>query len=112
MKKEGYLFIDHTFSPGLPEDMARMSGMDPNLVREGKRLEAATLTCSHCKCVVIKNPLRISERSHCFKCNHYICDICAKAAWASDYNHTPFDKSVDLVMSGQPLGSPRKLLTP
>ena len=48
-QREGYLMVDHRASPGIPEDVARQIGMDPAQVKEGKLLEAATLTCSHCK---------------------------------------------------------------
>ena len=115
MKKEGYLFIDHTFSPGIPGDLARSLGMDPEMVKEGKRLEAATLTCSHCKTVVVKNPYRLSERSNCSKCGfHYVCDFCAKAMREPDYDHTPFEKRVEYALSGKGeiLGSPQKLILP
>jgi hypothetical protein len=54
---EGYLMIDH-----------RACG--------GKLQEVATITCSHCSVVMIKNPLRERERAYCPKCDHYICDNC------------------------------------
>lgn len=94
MKQMGYLMVDHRASPGLPEDVARASGYDPKLAGEGKLFEADTMTCSHCKVSVIKNPLRTRDRGHCFSCNHYICDICAIAARQPDYVHTPFEKLI------------------
>ncbi len=105
MAKEGYLFIDHSASPGIPEHTARMIGLDPALVAEGKRAEFGTNTCSHCKTVVIKNPLRVRERASCFKCNHFICDICAFKASLPDFDHLPFDKVMDMIV-----GRPRPLL--
>lgn len=75
--REGYLLVDHSFSPGLPADVARASGYDPALCGEGKRFEAATQTCSHCGGSQVKNPLRTRERGHCSKCNHFLCDPCA-----------------------------------
>src|SRR5262249_10126790 len=101
-------------SPGLPEDIARQSGFDPKLCAEGKMFEADTLTCSHCKCTVVKNPLRVRERAKCSKCGwHYICDICAAAMLHPDYSHFPFEKLKDITLNGdQPLGSPPKLLLP
>ena len=110
--REGYLLVDHQASPGLPEDVARLSGYDPRLCGEGKRFEAATLTCSHCKCAVVKNPLRTRERHHCFKCHHYICDLCAFRMSLPDYDHTPFDKVIDLILDQGAMGSPRALLLP
>lgn len=94
--REGYLMIDHRASPGLPEDIARATGLDPKLAGEGRLLEAATLTCSHCKVVVVKNSLRTRERASCFKCLHYICDFCSAEMQKPDYNHLPFEGLVEL----------------
>jgi len=74
MKNEGYVLIDHRASPGLTPEFARNAGLDPKLTAEGKMLEAATLTCSHCNTVVIMNPERKRERGYCRKCDHYVCD--------------------------------------
>ena len=113
-KQQGYLLIDHTFSPGLPEDMALQLDMDPKLVGEGKKLEADTLTCAHCKTVVMKNPLRMRERENCPKCgHHYICDFCAAKMREPGYSHLPYDKFRDLTLNGEAipmLGSPPQLL--
>jgi hypothetical protein len=113
--REGYLLIDHQASPGLPEDVARYSGLDPKFCGEGKRFEAATLTCSHCKVAVVKNPLRTRERENCPKCgNHYICDFCAAKMREPNYSHLPYDKLRDEILEnghrGLILGSPRELL--
>lgn len=112
--REGYLLVDHQASPGLPEDIARLVGYDPALCGEGKRFEAATLTCSHCKCAVVKNPLRTRERHQCHKCGpHYVCDLCAFRMSLPDYDHTPFDKIIDLTLDQKPiLGSPHTLILP
>jgi hypothetical protein len=110
--REGYLLVDHRASPGLPEEIARLSGYDPQHCGEGKLFEAATLTCSHCKVTVVKNPLRTRERPYCAKCDHYICDLCAFRASQPDYSHTPFDKIIDQVLRRQPEGSPPLLLMP
>lgn len=109
--REGYLMVDHRASPGLPEDVARKVGYDPRFCQEGKLFEAASLTCSHCKGVVVKNPLRTRERHNCMKCGgHYICDGCAFEATVSDYVHTPFDKVIDDTLRQAALGSPPELL--
>lgn len=99
MKREGYVMVDHRASPGLPEDIARASGYDPRLCREGKLFEAASLTCSHCKVSVIKNPLRQRARPYCPKCDHYICDFCEAQRFQPDYSHTPFDKLADAILT-------------
>jgi len=115
--REGYLLIDHQASPGLPEDVARATGLDPKFCGEGKMFEAATLTCSHCKVVVVKNPLRTRERANCAKCGwHYICDFCKAEMDQPDYDHLPFEALVDLDMTfaakgvQQFLASPQELL--
>lgn len=114
-RDHGYLFIDHSASPGISEELARRSGYDPALVGEGKKMEAKTMCCAHCKSHVVPNPGRVTERHSCPKCDHhYICDGCAYLMTLPDYVHTPYEKKVDLALSGklqpQPLGSPPKLL--
>lgn len=117
-QREGYLFIDHRASPGIPEEVALSIGIDPRLVREGKVLEAATKTCGHCKGAVMINPFRQRERASCMKCGgKYICDGCALEVRLPGYDHTPFDKKVDLVKEAEAkgipiLGSPPALLQP
>lgn len=114
MQREGYLIIDHRASPGLPADIARMNGFDPHHTGEGKLFEAASLTCRHCKTVVIKNPLRMRERENCPKCsNHYICDFCAAEMRQPDYNHLPFEAKVEATVDALAkgiLGSSLQLL--
>src|SRR6266536_2801528 len=98
MKHEGYLLIDHRASPGLPEDVARRNGLDPRRTGEGKVFEAATLTCAHCKTVVIINPGRTRERAHCFRCSAYICDNCSLAAQQAGYEHRSWNEVVDSIL--------------
>ena len=73
-RHEGYLMIDHTFSPGVPEELTKPL----NLITAapGKKLEAATLTCSHCQKTVILNPQRTRARGYCPSCDHFVCDLC------------------------------------
>lgn len=92
----GEIIIDHRASPGLPEDVARQAGYDPKLCREGKLYEAETLTCSHCRNVVVKNPFRTRERNYCAKCSgHYICDYCAYQVTLSGHIHMSFEKIIE-----------------
>jgi hypothetical protein len=112
-RDHGYLFIDHMASPGLTEEQARQAGYDPAFVCEGRRFEGKTMCCAHCRSHVVPAPTRKLERASCPKCNyHYICDGCAFLASQPDYVHTPFERQVELTLSGQPLGTPPKLLTP
>jgi hypothetical protein len=118
LRDHGYLFIDHSASPGIPEWMARMAGYDPALCREGKKMDVKTLCCAHCKVHVVPNPRRPnSDRATCPKCSHhYICDLCAFRASQPNYSHTPFEQTLEQALSGKlapvPLGSPTKLLMP
>ena len=108
-RHEGYLFVDHRASPGLPEDIARKSGYDPKHCGEGALFEAATLTCSHCGCSFVKNPLRTRERAYCQKCDHYICDGCDIQRHKAEYIHLPY-KALSEVRLAEVLGSPQELL--
>ena len=118
ISQEGYLMIDHRASPGLPEDLARWLGLDPKQSGEGKLLESATLTCSHCKVVVVKNPLRTRERANCAKCgNHYICDLCHAEMQKPGYSHLIFENLIELEQDFKQnkgvqnfLGTPQELL--
>ncbi len=100
--REGYLFVDHRFSPRLPEEIARMVGYDPALCREGKVYESATIGCVHCGTHFVKNPFRTRERGTCEKCNHaYVCDLCATAMRDPDYVHRTITEILDLVDTGR-----------
>lgn len=116
MQREGYLFVDHRASPGIPAELAIQLGLNPSLVREGKLFEDATLTCRHCKSTEMRGAPR--ERALCMKCGgKFICDGCALEARLPGYDHTPFDKKVDLVKEAEAkgipiLGSPPALLQP
>jgi hypothetical protein len=110
MKQMGYLMVDHRASPGLTKQEALQAGYDPKLAGEGKVYEADTMTCSHCKNVVVKNPMRTRDRPYCRQCDHYICDVCAVKAKTEDV-HMPFAKFIDLTLKQATLGSPNLLLT-
>ncbi len=99
--QEGYLFVDHRASPGLPEDVALAVGYDPKLTKEGKFFEAATLGCPHCGVHVVMNPLRTRERAQCPKCNFaYVCDWCAEAMRDPDYVHRTIEEIVNILNTG------------
>ncbi len=72
---EGYLLIDHCFTPGISEEMVHASGL-PKGAGQGK-FEISTFTCSHCPRIVIMNPERTRPREWCSGCDQYICDFCA-----------------------------------
>lgn len=74
---EGYLLIDNTFGPGVPDSIIQEAAKNGKYFAhsgEGQRLESGTITCSHCHTIVILNPERIRARNYCSKCDHYICD--------------------------------------
>jgi hypothetical protein len=77
--KEGWLMLDHRFSPGLPEGLVHASYPDLP-VNAGKGLfEAPTKSCYHCQAMVVLNPKRQRERAKCPSCRQYICDNCGAA---------------------------------
>jgi predicted RNA-binding Zn-ribbon protein involved in translation (DUF1610 family) len=78
--------VDHRASPGLPNNP---------LMGEGTLFEAKTNHCPHCGTVVIMNPLRTRERSHCSKCNMYICDNCGIEMHLSDYVHKTYKQKLE-----------------
>jgi hypothetical protein len=82
-RREGYLLIDNSSGPGVSEDQLAKLPHKQTLVPvpEGKKFEAALLTCHHCHIQMIRNPARVRERAYCRKCDHYICDKCAAVAW-------------------------------
>ena len=97
MKQQGYFFLDHRNSPGFSEAEARVV----NRPAGSKLFEADTLTCAHCKTVMVKNPERTRERAFCRKCMTYICDGCEWLSRQPGYFHTPFDRLVDDTKDGK-----------
>jgi hypothetical protein len=96
---EGWLLLDHTASPGIPANIARKIGLPPKLVAEGRKLEAATISCKHCGGAWVKNPRRTRAREYCKKCDHYICDGCAYIAAQPGYVHQCKEARLDAVLS-------------
>jgi hypothetical protein len=82
-RREGYLLVDNSSGPGVSEEQLAKLPHKSTLVpvAEGKKFEAAILTCHHCHIQMIRNPERVRERAYCRKCDHYICDRCADVAW-------------------------------
>jgi hypothetical protein len=95
---EGYLFVDHRASPGIPEEQARRMGLPPGAGRGV--FEAPTLGCPHCGSHIVMNPNRVRERAHCFQCNMYICDWCEAARAHPDYVHRTIKDLADLAAGG------------
>lgn len=88
----GYLFIDHRNSPGMPDEVMMRAGYPAG---SGKGLfECDTLKCAHCGSVQIKNTMRSRERGKCGKCNSYVCDGCAARLHAT-MECTPITKLID-----------------
>lgn len=111
-RHEGYLMVDHRASPGLPADFYKPLGIEsPPIAGEGKMVEAATITCSHCNGVVVLNPLRTRPRAYCAKCDHYICDICHQRSQDPQYSHLPFEKVVDAVVGSDKVNNATLLLS-
>lgn len=105
-RHEGWLMIDHSASPGIPADVARRIGLDPKQVGEGKKLEAATITCKHCGGAFLKNPKRTRPRGYCRQCDHYICDPCTAAMVLPDYVHRCKEAQRDAALDAAAHGKP------
>jgi hypothetical protein len=109
-KQMGELIIDHRASPGINPALRKIFG--DVIVPEGTMRTFATMTCSHCKTVNMRNPDRIRPRHYCAPCNnHYICDLCAASAARPGYIHRNFEQIADMVRSEKyvlagPLTSP------
>lgn len=88
-RHEGYLLIDHRFSPGTPE------------VPEGTYVERPTLTCCHCNRIVVLNMARTRPRGYCAKCDHYTCDHVACATECH-----PIEQSIELALRFESLAQP------
>lgn len=104
----GYLIVDHSNSPGLPEEVARLVGYNPDLCKEGKVYESVTMRCNHCLGHIVKNPLRHRDRGYCAKCDDprngkdgYVCDYCAADMRRPEYVHLSGDERHDLIASGK-----------
>ncbi len=100
-RREGYLLIDHSASPGIPADIAIKLGLNPKEVGEGKKMERATVPCKHCGGHVVKNPKRTRPRSYCRLCDHYICDGCAYLATLPGYVHRCKEALLEGAMSSK-----------
>lgn len=93
----GYLLIDNSNSPGIPEDLAAKWAKQGTVVAPGStKLEAATYTCPHCNAIIVIRPERTRPREICRKCMAIVCD---RASCVLECQ--PFDKLVDLVLAGR-----------
>lgn len=111
-RHEGWLLIDHSASPGIPPDVARKVGLDPRFVGEGKKLEAATITCNHCGSAYKKNPKRTRPRGYCRQCDHYICDACEFLRMQPGYVHHTKYCLVDAALAGRSFKKPLSIIVP
>lgn len=99
-RHEGYLQIDHRFSPGITaEDLAK-AGVQGIPVPSGENFETATITCHHCQKVNRVNPKRTRPRGYCAKCDHYVCDFC-EGIRVKTGECNPFIKIIDQLHEAQ-----------
>lgn len=101
--KEGYLYIDHRNSPGVPDEIMVPLGYAPGA---GRGLyESACYTCSHCHRQVVIEPKRTRERGYCRKCSSRICDPCT-AIMARTLECRPMAQIIDAALEEaiKPLG--------
>ena len=91
-RREGYLLIDHMFSPGVTPEMLHAAGVGGPAVGADTKGEFPTITCCHCCAIVVLNPLRKRARGYCSKCDAYHCDNPACGLECRN-----FDKMLDFV---------------
>lgn len=94
---EGYVEVDHSNSPGITAEQAASVG-SKSIVPGGTIFKSATITCSHCKAVVILNPDRSRSRGYCRGCDHAICDRCS-LLMKLGHPCRPFDKLIEDVIA-------------
>jgi hypothetical protein len=93
---EGYMLVDHRFSPGLPEGFFLPGIPDSHITAPpGRMLELGIYTCRHCQKEIIKNPQRTRPRGYCASCDHYICDFCE--GLRIHFGCTSIEKKIDQV---------------
>lgn len=98
-RSEGYLMIDHSHSPGIPEELARRWAAQGTVVKAGSTvLEAGSYTCAHCQFIVIKNKNRTRPREICRKCMAIVCD---RASCVLECQ--PFEVLIERVTAGKAL---------
>lgn len=91
----GYLVIDHSNSPGIPDSMApQINALGGIAVPGSTTLELDTWTCKHCSSIVLKNPNRVRPREVCRKCMAVVCDKCS--LWCE-----PFEKIANAIISNK-----------
>jgi len=91
----GELTIDHTFSPGIPPELAAQVQARGGIAAAGStKVEVATYTCAHCNAIVLMRPDRTRDRSVCRKCMRVVCD--QHSLWCE-----PFARLADAVADGK-----------
>lgn len=90
---EGYLLLDHSNSPGVPDEVSVSVGLP---VGSGMGLfEAPTFTCHHCQSVGVIDPKRSNGMAYyCKGCSHLICDPCGEEKVKTGVCRT-FEQRVD-----------------
>lgn len=92
---QGYLEIDHSQSPGIPEHLAgEWKARGLIVAGPGETLKRDTWLCPHCNAIVVKNPDRTRPREVCRRCMKVVCDKCV--LWC-----TPFEGIIEGVASGR-----------
>lgn len=102
---EGYLLIDHRFSPGVPDEVMVKSGLPIGSGRKDKVFEAATYTCADCQAIVVIEPKRTRARGYCPKCNHQLCDRCENVRVLSGGECKNFQNMVDRYLNALAAGA-------
>lgn len=104
-RRFGELLIDHTFSPGITQEMLHAAGVNGIAVGADRKAELPTLTCCHCGAIVVLNPLRTRARGYCPKCDAYHCDTPACGLECRN-----FEKMLDFVQDANARAEDRGLI--
>lgn len=82
--------VDHRHAGGTMSDAhMRVAGLPAG---SGRGLhECPTITCNHCRAIVMVNDLRERGRHWCRHCDRYVCDECAARLFVSGVC-TPYAK--------------------
>jgi len=99
LRHDGELEIDCRAAPGIPAEVAVPAGLPG--IRNGEIYHCRTMTCWHCRTVVVVNELRTRPREYCRTCDAYICDFCACTAAQPGYVHRSFNDLAEAVRSGK-----------
>jgi hypothetical protein len=94
---EGYLEINT--GAGLSAEDAAKGPPGTMPIPADKKIQLATLKCTHCPKGIVFNPFRSRPRGYCRACDHYICDECAVVMKVNGGNCVPYKKLTEITLN-------------